>query len=79
MEEIDWKNSSTRDVFDKALKTHNERKKDWSLWKKIRWLIEIVLFQFICMATLYGGCAFMIRQNAIQQKNLEEQKEWVFK
>ena len=80
MEELDWKNSSTRDVFEKSLKTHKERKKEWGLWQKIRWLIEIVLFQFICMAALYGGCAYMMRQKAIEEKHLEEQKmkdDWI--
>ena len=54
MEELDWKNSSTRDGFEKGLKTHKERKKDWSLCQNIRWLVEIVIFQFLCMATLTG-------------------------
>ena len=74
MEELDWKNSSTRDGFEKGLKTHKERKKDWSLCQNIRWFVEIVLLQFLCMATLYGGCAYMIREKAIQEKNNEEQK-----
>ena len=74
MEELDWKNSSTRDGFEKGLKTHKERKKDWGLCQNIRWFVEIVIFQFLCMATLYGGCAYMIREKAIQEKDNEEQK-----
>ena len=80
MEDMDWKNSSARSKFEKALETHKERKKHQTFCDKLKWFLGIVLLQFLTIATLYGGCAYTIREMAKEEKNFQEQKmrnDWI--
>ena len=79
-ESINWSNPDERLKFEREIKIHQDRRKNWSLSEKFIWAMEIFVLQLLTIFGLYGSCAYYIVTDAISEKQFQEdlmRKEWL--
>ena len=77
---INWRDSNERKEYERSIEDHRDRRLEWSVREKIKWIVEIFLIQLLIITALYGGCAYNLVNNEIDLKATEEEKmitEWI--
>ena len=55
-----WKDFTERDAFEKKLKTHKQRFKNWPCCKKLGRALSLFGLQILIIVSFYGSCAYLM-------------------
>ena len=80
MGHFDWKDHTSRLKYEEKMKNYKEWRWNWSWKDKFMWIIGLVVVEGFFVILLYGGSAYMIREQALAEKlEIEEQmeSEWI--
>ena len=68
MPEFDWSNDQFRKSFEEDLAVHRKIKKDWNIFKKIKWFSGVIGFQAFLIVCFYGVICYTIVNDARNEK-----------
>lgn len=71
---INWKISKDCEAFEKSVRAHKERIKEWGKLKTLRWIFDIFILNGLLILGLYGTAAYILVREAWATKATEEQK-----
>ena len=65
---FDWNDDELRKSFEEDLAVHRKIKKDWNIFKKIKWFSGVIGFQACLVVSFYGTICYTIVNDARNEK-----------
>ena len=71
---INWNASEDREAFEKSIRVHKERTREWGRLQTFRWIFEIFILNGFWIICMYGAAAYLLVTEAWETKAAEERK-----